>query len=56
MTTWHENENIEDIVEYFRWNTVFDDFVPERFVVLFLGKDEEIELKIREKLAYFFRD
>lgn len=46
MTTWHENESIEDLVEYLRFDTVFDEFVPERFLVLFVGEDEVLKGRI----------
>jgi hypothetical protein len=39
MTTWHDDESLEDIVFFFLNNTGFDDFTAERFVVLFVGED-----------------
>ena len=54
MTTWHENESIEDVVEYFRWNTVFDEFVPKRFLVLFVGDDVELKTKLLGALCRMF--
>jgi hypothetical protein len=56
MTTWHESEPIEEVVEYFRWNTVFEDFVPKRFLVLFVGENKELEEKTQKALESFFRD
>ncbi|VTS01971.1 Uncharacterized protein OS=Planctomyces brasiliensis (strain ATCC 49424 / DSM 5305 / JCM 21570 / NBRC 103401 / IFAM 1448) GN=Plabr_2303 PE=4 SV=1 [Gemmata massiliana] len=37
MTTQHENESLGDVVEFFRCNTAFDQFVPRRFLVLVVG-------------------
>ncbi|MGH9949707.1 MAG: DUF7684 family protein [Pyrinomonadaceae bacterium] len=54
MTTWHDYETIEDVVEFFRLNTVFDDFVPERFLVLFFGHSAELESRTRRALDYSF--
>jgi hypothetical protein len=55
MTTWHENESIEDVVEYFRWNTVFDDFVPKNFLALFVGESSELYYRTLKSLRYFFK-
>ena len=54
MTTWHENEEIEDVVEYFRWNTVFDEFVPKNFLVLFFGSSSELKTRVFASLKNFF--
>lgn len=43
MTTWHEDESIEDVVEFFRLSTSFDDFVPRNFLLLFLGEANDIQ-------------
>jgi hypothetical protein len=39
MTTWHEGEPLEDVAHYFRSNTVFDEFIPQHYLVLILGGD-----------------
>lgn len=39
MTTWHEDEPLEDVVHYFRCCTTFDEFIPQHFFVLILGGD-----------------
>ena len=54
MTTWHEDESIEDVVEYLRFNTVFDEFVPKRFLVLFVGDDSELRRRVFETSSRFF--
>lgn len=54
MTTWHEDESIEDIVEYFRWNTVFDDFVPKNFLILFVGASQELFDRTMKTIPHFF--
>jgi len=37
MTTWHEHESLEDVLEFMLRNTAFDEFVPRAFVVAELG-------------------
>lgn len=54
MTTWHEDESIEDVVEYFRWNTVFDDFVPKNFLILFVGPSQELYDRTMKTIPYLF--
>lgn len=54
MTTWHENEEIEDVVEYFRWNTVFDEFVPKNFLTLFFGTSAGLKTRALASLKHFF--
>jgi len=39
MTTWHDDESLEDIVFFFLNNTSFDYFSAARFVVLIVGED-----------------
>ena len=36
MTTWHDDEPIEDVVDFMWWNTSFDYYDPEYFGILFL--------------------
>jgi hypothetical protein len=52
MTTWHEKEPIEDVVDFWWWNTVFDDFVPERFGVFHIGSDSELERRIEGRIRH----
>jgi hypothetical protein len=54
MTTWHEDQPLEDVAHYFRWNTVFDDFVPQRFLALLLGGDAETEGQVRSAIEMWF--
>ncbi len=53
MTTWHEDEPLEDTIYYFLKLTVFDNFKPRNFVVLMLGDgpEEEIAAAIRSEIA-----
>ena len=43
LTTWHEGESVEDVAEFFVLNTSFDNFVAKNFLVLFVGRDKELE-------------
>lgn len=54
MTTWHEDEPLEEVANYFRWNTVFDDFVPRQFLALLLGGDAVIEGRVRSAVEGAF--
>lgn len=55
MTTWHENESLDDVAFFFRRNTSFDDFLAERFLVLQLGGCKPEEDAIRTAIATHFR-
>jgi len=54
MTTWHQDDQIPDVVEYFRWNTCFADFVPRHFLILFLGSNATAEEQAVEAVHRFF--
>jgi hypothetical protein len=43
MTTWHDNESMEDIAAFFALNTTFDDFVPSVFLVVGVGGETPVE-------------
>jgi len=47
MTTWHEDQPIGDVAEFFVRNTTFDDWTPQRFVVLVVGGTDELEQEVR---------
>ena len=50
ITTWHEHEPLEDVLEFMLVNTAFDDFVPRAFVVAELGGDGRILAEARAAL------
>ncbi len=54
MTTWHENDSIEDVVEFFRLNTTFDDFVTRHFLAIVLGGETETESEVRFTVSKAF--
>jgi hypothetical protein len=54
MTTWHENDPLEDVMRFFRWNTAFNDFTPKNFIVILLGQNHVIEAEARRVLAQTF--
>jgi len=56
MTTWHDDEAIEDVVDFWWWNTTFEDFIPTEFVVFFLGSDSEIETSLMNRIAFHQRN
>ncbi len=49
MTTWHEDEDIENTAEFFSLNTFFEDFVPENFLILGIGEQSCPFLERAEK-------
>lgn len=42
MTTWHDDESLEDIVFFFLNNTSFGNFIADCLTVLVIGDDESI--------------
>jgi hypothetical protein len=48
MTSWHEDESIEEVAEFFFLCTCFDDFDPCRFLVLCLGGDDASFEEVRD--------
>ena len=50
MTSWHDNESLENIVFFFLNNTSFDYFTAERFVVLFVGGDSECISQVQREI------
>jgi len=47
MTTWHEDETIEEVVEFFATNTRFDDWSAREYVVLVIGGPDALEARVR---------
>jgi hypothetical protein len=43
MTTWHDDDTIEEVAEFFALWTTFDDFVPKAFLILGLGAHARVE-------------
>jgi hypothetical protein len=54
MTTWHEGEPLEDVAHFFRWNTVFDDFIPQHYLILILGGDAGTAQQVRSSIEKWF--
>lgn len=54
MTTWHEDESVAEVVEYFATCTRFDDWVAEEFVVLLVGGASGLEAEVRAALEECF--
>ena len=51
MTTWHEDDLIEDTVDFWWHNTWFEDYVSENFAVVFLGVDSVIEKNVEDRVT-----
>jgi len=54
MTTWHESEPLDEVAHYFRWNTTFDQYIPEHYLVLILGGDADTARQIRSAVENSF--
>ena len=54
MTTSHEEEPLEDVVDFFRLCTTFDNFTPHHFFVLILGGDEKMAQAVSTLLKQNF--
>lgn len=53
MTSWHDQESLRDVAEFFVSNTSFDFFEPEAFIIVAIGDDartQEAENLVRELL------
>lgn len=50
MTSWNDNESLEDIVFFFLFLTSFGYFTAERFVVLLVGEDGSCLSRIRREI------
>jgi len=55
MTTWHDDEPIEEVVDFLWYNTACEDFEPERLAVVLIGADDELEKALRNRLSYHER-
>lgn len=54
MTTWHEDEPLEDVIHFFRTRTAFDNFTPNHFLVLILGGDDQTKQAVSSALESGF--
>ncbi|MFO0937639.1 MAG: hypothetical protein U0798_14125 [Gemmataceae bacterium] len=54
MTTWHDEEPLDEVVHSFRWNTIFDNFVPQHYLVLILGNETKTVKMVRTVLGKLF--
>jgi hypothetical protein len=46
MTTWHEDQSVEEVAEFFAEHTSFADFVAKNYLVLLVGTDAQLEFQI----------
>ena len=50
MTTWHENETVEDVVWHWLNLTDFEDIAFENYLALLIGDSKTIEGKIQKAI------
>lgn len=51
MTSWHDDEPIEDVIDFLWRNTSYEEFASERLAVVIIGHDCELETAIRDRLS-----
>jgi len=54
MTSWHDDEPIEETAEFFARHTSFDDWSPSQFVVFVLGGSVQLQADVREAVIHQF--
>ena len=54
MTSWHEDESLDEVVDFFAALTKFDDWLPEAFVAVVVGGPADLEAAVRAALARRF--
>ena len=54
MTTWHDDETLEDTAEFFANCSFFDDWIAENFVVCVLDGSEERLAEVRSAVLGAF--
>lgn len=50
MTTWHDKDSIDEVVEYFALDTRIDGHDPKHFMVLLIGGGDELEKELKEAI------
>ena len=53
MTTWHDDEPIDDVIDFWWFNTTFDNYMPDNFAVFFIGSDPLVEEALHKRIEYF---
>jgi hypothetical protein len=51
MTTWHDEDTPEEVASWLVWNTSFDFFVPENFLILNVGPEGLASAQVAEAAA-----
>ncbi|MFN0006610.1 MAG: hypothetical protein ACKVXR_01780 [Planctomycetota bacterium] len=54
MTTWHEEDSIRDVAEFFVHSAKYDGFTPERFLVVLVGGDDAAYFRARHAVRAQF--
>lgn len=54
MTTWHEDQSLQDLAEYFARDMAYDDWRAENFVALVVGGPPELARRVRSALLRAF--
>lgn len=54
MTTWHADESLDEVVDFFAARARFDHWLPEAFVALVVGGPADLEAEVHAALARRF--
>lgn len=54
MTTWHEDESIEETVNFFAEHTHFEGWFTSEFVVVVLGGSDDLVVEVQEAVSKRF--
>lgn len=54
MTTWHEDQTLEEVVEFFQFCVVIDDEQPRHRVAILVGDDEARRAELLQELEAQF--
>ena len=54
MTSWFGRDALHEAVDFFADNTAFDEWVPDKFVVLVLGGPPDLERDVHHALLARF--
>lgn len=56
MTTWHENDSIEEVAEFFVFNTSVDEARAVRYALVCLGADAATYRRFQQALVAHFHE
>jgi hypothetical protein len=55
LTTWHDDDTLEDVIHYGLINTMADEYDFRQILILFLGHDEELRAEVQTAIRYVWQ-